>query len=162
MKTTVIPAQITSVEDKIAGNLSFIQILLFLGALFVSTVLYLIFPPQFKFSPLKLALIGTGTVVLLILAVRIKEKIILEWIRIIATYSLRGKYFVFNKNDETLRNVVFYTKQKKEMAVVKQINEDLRKESVAVSDVLALQRIIGNRNVRFAFKKKGGMHVSVS
>jgi hypothetical protein len=39
MKTTIIPAQITTVEDKIAGNLSFAQILLFLAALFLGTYL---------------------------------------------------------------------------------------------------------------------------
>ena len=28
MKTTVVPAQVTTVEDKIAGNLSFVQIII--------------------------------------------------------------------------------------------------------------------------------------
>lgn len=162
MKTTVIPAQITSVEDKIAGNLSFTQILLFLGALFVSTVIYLIFPPQLKFSPFKLILIITGTLAFLLLAIRIKEKIILDWIRIIATFSLRGRYFIFNKNDATLRSVILETKQIKEVLAVKPKSNNDKKDEVVLTDVIALERLLGKRSIRFAFKKKGGIHVSVS
>jgi hypothetical protein len=37
MRTTVIPAQITTVEDRIAANLNLTQIILLLASLFVAT-----------------------------------------------------------------------------------------------------------------------------
>jgi len=42
------------------------------------------------------------------------------------------------------------------------LKQEIKQEVIAIADLLALERIIGNRNIRFAFKKKGRMHVSIS
>ena len=46
MRSTVIPAQITTVEDKIAGNFNLVQILLMMAPVLIATLLYTIIPTQ--------------------------------------------------------------------------------------------------------------------
>ena len=58
MKTTVVPAQITTIEDRIAGNLTFIQIVLLICALILSTVVYAAIPPRIHLTVVKLILIA--------------------------------------------------------------------------------------------------------
>lgn len=45
MRMTVVPAQITTVEDRIIGNLGFSQILLLIVPLFVSAGVFVLLPP---------------------------------------------------------------------------------------------------------------------
>ena len=53
MKVRSIPAQITTVEDKIAGNLNLTQILLLMIPVFWLMIVYTIFPPYMEFSVYK-------------------------------------------------------------------------------------------------------------
>lgn len=46
MKTTVVPAQITTVEDKIAGSLTFTQIIMLVIPLLTSTAIYVLILPS--------------------------------------------------------------------------------------------------------------------
>ena len=50
MRTTVIPAQITTVEDRIGANLNLTQIVLLLASLFIATFIYATFPPKLVIS----------------------------------------------------------------------------------------------------------------
>ena len=103
MKTTTVPAQITTVEDKIAGNLSPLQLALMTAPIFFSGLLYVVFPPVLKLSGIKLGVSGLLLVVCLALAIRIRGKLVLNWLVMILRYNLRPRYYLFNKNDEYLR-----------------------------------------------------------
>ncbi|MES2971463.1 MAG: PrgI family protein [Patescibacteria group bacterium] len=103
MKTTVVPAQVTTVEDKIAGNLSFTQLLLLVTPVFLDGAVFVILPPVFNYSLLKLVISIGIALACMTLAIRIKGKILLAWIAIIARYRLRPKYYLFNKNNLYLR-----------------------------------------------------------
>lgn len=164
MKTTIIPAQITSVEDKIAGNLSFPQILLMLGALFSVTFIYAVFPQRLQLTAYKLPLMAIATLLFFTLAARIKGKIILEWVIIISSYALRPRYFIYNKNDMLLRTIPLETKPRKEHASLLQKEKIQYSDKLSIADVVTMENILLNpkRNIRYAFKKKGGIHVSVS
>ncbi len=105
MRTTIIPAQITTVEDKIAGSLNFSQILLLMVPVIWGTLVYTVFSPAMKVAPYKLSLVLLVTVACLILAIRIKEKIVAEWVGILLRYQIRPKYWIFTKNDLTERTV---------------------------------------------------------
>ena len=78
MKTTVVPAQITTVEDRIAGNFTFIQIFLLIVALIVGTIVYAIAPPQMMLGSIKLSLIVFQFFVFGGLAIRINGKIVAD------------------------------------------------------------------------------------
>ena len=105
MKLTVVPAQVTTVEDKVAGNLSFTQLLLLTMPVFVDGAFFVLFPPLFKLTALKLIIGVILAVICLMLAIRIKGKLLLTWIVVIGRYNVRPRYYIFNKNDSYLRKV---------------------------------------------------------
>lgn len=104
MKTTIVPAQVTTVEDKVAGNLTFTQLLLMTLPVFVCGALFILLPPKFQPTPLKLSLAVTISLVCIALAVRIKGKLLLGWLIIMTRYSVRPRHYLFNKNDMYLRH----------------------------------------------------------
>ena len=100
MKTTVVPAQVTTVEDRIMGNLGLSQILLIILPVFIGAGLYALLPPNMVGSLYKYLIITVVSLVSFILAIRIRGKIVLLWILTIARYNLRPKYYIFNKNTQ--------------------------------------------------------------
>ncbi len=103
MKTTVVPAQVTTVEDKIAGNLGVSQLLLLTVPVFGGSALFVVLPPFFSYSTYKVVLIVCIAVICGTLAIRIKGTILLLWAVILLRYNLRPRYYVFDKNDTHLR-----------------------------------------------------------
>jgi len=104
MKTTTVPAQVTTVEDKIAGNLSLSQLLLLATPVFVSSLVYVIVPPFLKLTPLKIVLTLLAFTIFATSALRVRGKLLVEWVVLVMRYRLRPRYFLFNKNDAYLRN----------------------------------------------------------
>src|ERR1019366_4023701 len=98
MKVTVVPAQITTIEDRIAGNLSFSQLLLLAAPVFGGSALYIILPPTMHSAPYKLTVIAVLIFLCGLLAIRIKGKILLLWFVVLLRYNLRPRYYIFNKN----------------------------------------------------------------
>src|SRR5665213_4365185 len=98
MKVTVVPAQVTTVEDRIAGRLGLSQLLLLAAPIFGGSALYIILPPAMNSSAYKLVIIITLMLICSTMAIRIKGKIVLLWLIVILRYRLRPSYYVFNKN----------------------------------------------------------------
>lgn len=103
MKTTIVPAQITTVEDKIAGNLTFNQLLLMTVPVFLSGAIFAFLPPFMNLRGYKLFICVAMVTVCMTLAIRVKGRILLLWIIILGKYNLRARYYVFNKNNSHLR-----------------------------------------------------------
>jgi len=103
MKTTVVPAQITTVEDKIAGSLNFIQIILLVFSLIIGTAFYGMVPPKLHLSTLKMILMIAQFAVFGLLALRYKGRILADWLVIILRYKARPKIYIFTKNDALSR-----------------------------------------------------------
>ena len=161
MRQTVIPAQITTVEDKIAGNLSFMQVFILMVPVFISTLIYVMFIPVMTLAIYKVVLMAISLIFCSILAFRFKGKIVLNWLMILITYNLRPKYYVFNKNDIYQRDVVISSKplintsQKiKHTAKVKQKN--------FVKDIKQIEKYLKNEKYGLTVKpnKKGGLYVA--
>ncbi len=162
MRTTVIPAQITTVEDKIAGNFNLTQIILLLASLFVGTFIYAAFPPKLSFSLYKIILIAINLLVFFTLSLRIKGRVVFNWIFILSSYYFRPKYYVFNKNDLYLREIIEEIPQKaKKKATAKQINKNEAKlKTLTNKDLGLLQRLIHDPKAKliFRFNKEGDMN----
>jgi hypothetical protein len=105
MKTTLVPAQVTTVEDKIAGSLSLSQLILLCSPIFLGGVIYAIFPPFLHLNLIKTLLFVLLIIVFSLLSIRIKGKILLSWLIVISRYNLRPRYYIYNKNDLHLRRV---------------------------------------------------------
>jgi len=104
MKTTMVPAQVTTVEDKIAGNISLQQLLLLSSPIFIGVAVYVLFPPMIKLNALKVAISSIVFLIFASMAIRIKGKLLLEWLVVIVRYNVRPRFYIFNKNDHYLRS----------------------------------------------------------
>jgi hypothetical protein len=167
MRTTIVPAQITTVEDKIAGNLNLTQIFLLLIPVFLGSIIYLIFPPRLHFALYKLPVMLFITLICCVLAIKIKGRVIVQWIVILYRYNNRPKYFIANKNDEYLRDLALdLQNQEPEAAkapVIKK-REQERETPITIPDVFKLEQFIASpkSNMSFKFAKKGKLYVSLS
>lgn len=103
MKSTVVPAQITTVEDKIAGSLNFIQIILLVFSLIIGTAFYGLVPPKLHLSTLKIVLMIGQFAVFGLLALRYKGRILADWLVIYLRFKARPRIYIFTKNDPTFR-----------------------------------------------------------
>jgi hypothetical protein len=70
-----------------------------------TAIIYILLAPSMKLTSFKLVLIIISTATSGILALRIKDKIVAEWLGVLLKYRLRPKYYLFNKNDLTGRTL---------------------------------------------------------
>jgi len=156
MRTTIIPAQITTVEDKIAGSLNMTQILILMFPVLWTALIYILFAPAMKLVPYKLGLIGVVIVVCLILVIRIKDKIVAEWLGVVLRYQFRPKYWLYNKNDTTNRIIdipdipdIAISKRK----ITKKASSD-QKTEINISDLVRLEQLIDSGKVAVRYQMK--------
>jgi len=157
MRTTIIPAQITTVEDKIAGSLNMTQILILLFPVLWTAVIYVLIYPVMKLSVFKLTLVLLATLVCVILIFRIKDKIIAEWLGVLLKYRLRPKYYLFNKNDLANRTVDIPDLPVEFVAAKKTVKEFIKTKStdIKLADLIKLENFISSgKVVRYQFTKK--------
>ena len=154
MKTTPIPAQITTVEDKIAGNLSMMQLILLLSPLFLSVFIFAVLPDRMDFNFYKVVLMLSSLIIFLTLAVRIKERIILTWLILLVSYHLRSHIFVFDKNDGYLReSKLLKNNEVKNHSANKQTKKKKKKaNSLSILNLIQLENLINARNTKMVIK----------
>lgn len=167
MRTTVIPAQITTVEDKIAGSLNLTQILILMVPIFWTTIVYVMFPPTMKLLWYKLPIVLIVLFISLTLSLRIKGKVVFNWLFVLLRYNLRPKYYLFNKNDTYLRTIDLPVFEKKPIKLFSksQVKKEVQKviPQSTLNDLAKLESFIKDPNYSLSFKagKKGGLYVGV-
>lgn len=164
MRTTAVPAQVTTVEDRIMGNLGFSQLVLFIIPVFVGAGLFIILPPVMHGSLYKYIVAGVIALISGILAIRIKGKIILLWLVTIVRYNLRPKYYIFLKSADYREEHKTHKPEPSEGA------KESAKETVSLVPKLAFQDAAyvletinkPESNLRFEMTKKGGLNVRLT
>lgn len=165
MKSTVVPAQVTTVEDKIMGSLGFSQLMLLVVPIFIGAGLYVLLPPFMGASPYKYIVIGTVALLCGILAIRIKGRILALWLVVILHYNIRPKFYLFNKNVATLREAydskVDEPEERKATVSLKRAINVPHLEFHETAKVLAT---IANpaSKLRFEITKKGSLNVRLT
>lgn len=161
MRQTIVPAQITTVEDKIVANLNLTQIALMASALFIGVAIFAVLPQKLHFNIYKLPLTAFTTLTCFTLALRIKGRVLLNWVLLLSGYYLRPKLYVYDKNDSYLREIVYFPEIKQ---VKKKATQEVKTPvkvsgQVGIIDdfgklekILALHR--GKLDIRF---EKGGI-----
>jgi hypothetical protein len=164
MKTTIVPAQITTVEDRIAGSLGLNQLLLLSVPVFGGSALYIALPPTMHASLYKFVVIAVMAAVCGILSIRIKGKILLLWIVVIGRYNLRPRYYLFNKNNLVNREQSEPVKVEDETETEVKPVKCRRLSPLSFSDTARLQSILENpaSNLTFTSSKKGGLRVLIT
>ena len=107
MRSTIVPAQITSVEDKITSFLNLKQIVILIINLVLIMIQFLVIPPFVKFSLLKVLLAFILSALLIPMTFKYKEIILLDHLVLIISYKLRPKTYVLIKDDEFLLDKEF-------------------------------------------------------
>jgi len=165
MKSAIVPAQVTTVEDRIAGSLGLSQLLLLVIPVFGGSALYIILPPGYHNAAYKLIIIVLLIAVCGILAIRIKGKILLNWAVIILRYNFRPTYYVFNKNSLAGREQYEAVKTEQDEATqsAKPVQRS-RLPALSIADITRVQAVIENpaANLTFKANKKGGLSVLIT
>ena len=153
MRTTIIPAQITTVEDKVAGSLNMNQVLILMTPILWTAIVYILLMPSMKLTSLKLVLIIISTTISGILALRIKDKIVAEWLGVLLKYRLRPKYWLYNKNDITNRivdipdipDIVLVPRKSSRKVINKQ------KTEINIADLVRFEQLIDSGKVAVSY-----------
>ena len=164
MKVTVVPAQVTTVEDRISGNLSMSQIALFAIPIFCGSLLYAVLPPSMEVSLYKLIAIGILALLSCLLAIRIKGKIVLAWGMILLQYVARPRQYIFSKNTLAYReHYVTKALAKETVADTDQSPTDIASR-VDTSKQAYVYTMLDNPLTQLGFNitKKGELHVRIT
>ena len=157
MRTTIIPAQITTVEDKIAGSLNMTQILILMFPVLGTAILYILFPPGMKLVLYKLMAVTLVVIVCVTLIIRVKGKIIAEWIGVVLRYQLRPKFWIYNKNDLTSRTVDIPDIPESIQVIKRPLNKLLNTlaSEPSISDLVKIEQLIGSGKVAVRYQLGG-------
>jgi hypothetical protein len=163
MRTTIVPAQITTVEDRISGNLTFSQVLLLISALLIASVFYLALPPHRGFGNTKVAVMVVECIFFAVLTLRIQGRIMADWLVLYLRFAVRPRIYVFTKNDLTSRETAG-EEYKKVIQPMKVTPSHVTSNSLSLPEQLKLTKLLANPSltVRFALTKKGGIDVSLT
>lgn len=164
MKVTVVPAQVTTVEDRIVGSLGFSQLVLIVAPVFIAAALFAVLPPAMGSAVYKYVIMGVLAFLCCLLAIRIKGKILAAWLIVILRYNLRPKYYLFDKNVTTLReNYPVRQEKRQEEAPVKTKERNARPR-LGIPETAKVLAAIENpaAKVRFETGKKGNLHVRLT
>ncbi len=121
-RTTAVPAQITTVEDKIIGSLSMMQLILLGSALIGSGLLFLFFAPASRISILKIVLLVVLNLLCCGSAFRYKDELLVKWAVLGLRYTSRPRRWVYDKNSVYARPLrQIETKTAAEKLVAKEV-----------------------------------------
>lgn len=161
MRKTVVPAQVTTVEDKITGNLGLSQLVLLVLPVFGGSALFVVLPPFFSYATYKVVLIVCFAVLCGTLAIRIKGKILLMWLVVILKYNLRPRYYVVDRKSSYLREEAApikleVSKEDTENKPVRTFNPRL-----AVHELVEVEKLLTNpdANLQLRTNRKGELSV---
>ena len=164
MKSTVVPAQITTVEDKIAGNLSVTQLMLLIAPVLLTGLMFTILPPMLQLTAYKLVVIALFGLACITLAIRIKGELLLHWMVTIAKYNLRPAIHVLDKNDGYLRYIEIPITNPIDVAAAAAttVEKPASLMQLATAELVRLESAIVDPRSKFQLLvKKGGLHVSI-
>jgi hypothetical protein len=166
MKHTSIPAQITTVEDKLAGGLTLQQLTLLTIPIPVCFMLYSCLPGFFRLSPYKLILMVFVTMLFCLSAIKVHGKILLYWLRVITKYNHRPRFYTFNKNTPYLREYPTYpssVESQPKQTTITQPAITLKPEP-ADSHILKTSELLSDQKLSLSFKtnKRGSLYVYVA
>lgn len=166
MRTTIVPAQVTTVEDRIAGRLGLTQLLLLIMPIFGGSAIFVVLPPFFAYAVYKLVLITCVAVLCALLAIRIKGKILLFWAITLLRYNMRPRYYLFNKNTTHAREIVLPADIEDEPSeeTITEAAAPTRRISLTTAERVQIEDLLANpdANVHITTNKKGELRVHLT
>lgn len=165
MRSTIVPAQVTTIEDRVAGSLGLSQVLLLTVPVFGGSALFVILPPFFNYAVYKVVVIVCFAVLCGLLAIRIKGKILLQWLVVIMRYNLRPRYYVYDKNDMFMREDIPRVNKDDAEEKVEQPESTLKRiPRLSTAELVAVESVIADpaANLHFTTNQRGGFDVHIT
>ena len=162
MRVSIVPAQITTVEDKIVGNISVLQAMLLGAPVLFGFVIALIFPPSGQFVSYKIAIVIVLFLIFGTLSIRIKDRIIAQWIKLLSVYCARPRLHLYNKNSSYLRSTPVKKSTKSIVPIFKAETKQIKPaKDISTKEQARLEQMTGSdtTNMKFEVAKKGRLHV---
>ena len=159
MIAVTVPAQITTVEDRIAGNLSLQQMILLAAPLFMGLLIFMLLPPNLHFVLYKLVIIGIIAFIFCTLSLRIKGQVLLFSLIILLRYTLRPRQYLFNKNDAYLREADSLPEPESEVADTAEVQKIQPLPQLSTADRVRLEPLAAQLTI--TLDKRGGAHAYV-
>lgn len=147
MRHAVVPAQITTLEDRLTANLTVTQAALIIGAIIADGFIFAFVDPVFKVAVPKTVVAAFATVFFLSLALRVKEKLVLHWTGLMMNYLLRPRIYILGKQSAAGDNLFNLGKVAKPETLVPPL------------PVRDLQYLSGKVDVSFKFTRNGRISV---
>lgn len=166
MISTTVPAQVTTVEDKITGNLSVSQLLLLTLPVLGGGLLFVMFPPFLSYAEYKIVLTVCFVVLCCTLALRIKGKVLVVWLVLLVRFYASPRYYVFDKNDHYLRepisDPVANKSETKESPSLRQSAQPL--EKLTTAELVKIEEIMASPEAKLHYKtnRKGKLYVHIT
>jgi hypothetical protein len=163
MRTAIVPAQVTTVEFKVAGNLGVTQFCLLLFAIFCSGLVYALVPPLTHGTVPKVILITTICAICGILSLRVNGRVVLAWIGIYYKYYFHPKYYVFDKRTSFARykptNIV-----RPKSEIIPDVPAKLHHvPTLTTAEIVHVEQLMDNPDTNLKFKnKKGKLYVHIT
>ena len=104
MKTNIVPAQITTVEDKIAGSLTFQQLALLMSPVVIGAISFVMVPEPMQLSLTKIIIDVAVALISGLMAIRVQGKLVMQWAQTILAYVVRSRYVVYDKRERAFRD----------------------------------------------------------
>jgi hypothetical protein len=165
MRISIVPAQITTVEDKIAGNISVQQAALLGIPILFGFIVALVLPPSGEFVAYKITIVAVLFTICGSLAIRIKGRIVAKWIGLFAVYCARPRYYVYDKNTTYLRDDKLENMEVKvEKAVSVTKKPKLQARNIAAHEFARLEQLAldTRASMKFEVGKKGELNVRIT
>ncbi len=160
MRTTIVPAQITTVEDTIAGNLTLNQLILLVIPVFSTVMVLVICPPFLKLSIYKLVISFVIALPPIALSIRVKGQVAFRLVRLALTYRIRPRIYLLTGSSSSCS---FCLTEEKENDVI-QVQEPEPAEFIRPLDDTELKElgeILTDRSINFYANKKGGFNAVI-
>jgi len=158
MKTTIVPAQVTSHEDTISGSLTLTQIILLILPVFISAGLFALLPPTMHLKPYKIIVLIFFCLPPLVLAIRIKDELIVDWLLIILRYVFRPRNYLLSVHNECDCSCLYKTLAASEIKTTNsQLNLDNKQlyKELSPSELLLISKKLGGKRVEYFTDNEG-------
>lgn len=166
MRVSVVPAQVTTVEDRIIGCLGFMQILILVSAILCGAGVFVVLPPMMGEAWYKYGIIAAVLTVGSILSIRVRGVVLAHWVGIIVRYNQRPMYYVADKNTTAYRQRDKDKDDQAHMPVHTSPGTVSRHQPVHLdASARAKARAVIDdpaAHIRIATDKKGGVHVRIT
>lgn len=165
MKVTIVPAQITTIEDRIVGNLGMSQLVLLVLPVVLGGGLFIILPPTMHAAPYKIAAIVMLAALCAVMAIRIRGRIVLLWLVTVLRYNLRPRYYVFDKRSQNGREQYLHVPEHKpEEEKDTSVRKKLKQLKLTTAEIVQIERLLADptANVFYSTDKKGKLYAHIT